>query len=107
MTEYLLVTTTVDSREAADQIAEQLVRKRLAACAQVGGPVSSTYWWQQKVESAQEWLCLLKTARRCYDKLESELRELHPYDVPQIIAVPIAEGSQAYLHWLHEELSQE
>jgi periplasmic divalent cation tolerance protein len=69
----------------------------------VVGPVSSTYWWQGKVEEAQEWYCHLKTTVRRLPQLQQRVRELHPYETPEIIAVPISQGDEQYLNWVRAE----
>ena len=103
MTDFLEVHTTIDSQEAAQKIAEVLVAKRLAACVQISGPIISTYWWQGKIEQAEEWVCTAKTRRELYDELEQAIREAHTYDVPEILAVAIAAGSKSYLDWICSE----
>jgi periplasmic divalent cation tolerance protein len=100
VTESLQVFTTLPDEEQAGRLARELVERRLAACVQVVGPVASTYRWQGSVESAREWLCLLKTTRDRYLELEAALIELHPYDTPEFVAVPVVEGSRRYLDWL-------
>jgi periplasmic divalent cation tolerance protein len=102
MTACCQVTTTVDSREAADRLAGLLVDERLAACAQVTGPITSTYRWQGRVESATEWACLLKTTLARLPALEARIRAEHPYQVPEIVAVPIVAGDPAYLAWIED-----
>lgn len=102
MTSCCQVTTTLDSREAADRLAALLVEARLAACAQVSGPVTSTYRWQGRVEHAVEWLCSLKTTLARLPALEARIRAEHPYRVPEIVAVPIAAGHPAYLKWIED-----
>ncbi len=102
MTECCQVTTTVDAREVADRLAAQMVEERLAACAQVQGPIASVYRWQGAVERATEWYCRFKTTRERVPELEDRLRALHPYEVPEIIAVPIVSGDPAYLAWIEE-----
>jgi periplasmic divalent cation tolerance protein len=104
MGDYIQVLTTVDSREAAQRIASALVEQRLAGCVQVIGPVWSTYWWEGEVASDEEWMCLIKSKLPLYRTLEEAIRAVHPYDVPEILAVPILEGSRAYLAWLDGEL---
>ena len=79
---------------------QALVTRRLAACVQVGGPVTSTYFWQGNLESSQEWLCVIKTAESRFAEVEAAIRELHSYELPEIVAVPIVAASQAYLDWL-------
>jgi len=103
LNEYIQVVTTVEKREDADRIASEAVRKRVAACAQILGPIRSTYWWKGKVEEAGEWFCLLKTRRDLFPALEKEIKRNHPYDVPEIIALPIVAGSEAYLKWIDDE----
>lgn len=100
MTDCCQVTTTVPDHAAAQLIAADVIERHLAACAQVIGPLSSTYQWQGRVESAQEWYCHLKTTLRKVPALEQRIRELHPYDVPEIIAIPIAAGDERYLAWV-------
>jgi len=102
--EYIQVMTTIDEREAAENIAHTLVSKRLAACVQVVGPISSTYWWQNKVEHTEEWLCIIKTKRSLYKKLEATIKQLHTYEVPEILAIPVADGYEGYIKWLEEYL---
>ena len=100
MTEGRQVTTTLPDREAANRIGRRLVEERLAACAQVIGPVSSVFWWQGEVESAGEWYCHLKTTASRVDDLIARIGELHPYETPEILAVPVAEANPAYLQWI-------
>lgn len=107
MNEYLQVFTTTEKREDADKIASTLVEKKLAACVQIVGPITSTYRWKGKIETAQEWLCLLKTRSDLYPELEKAIKDLHPYETPEIIAVPILAGSQDYLQWLGSKLMEE
>ena len=104
MSDFIQITTTTGKRQDCDQIAAELVSRRLAACVQVSGPIVSTFRWQEKVETAEEWLCVIKTSRQNFAAIEAALRDLHPYEVPELIAVPIVEGSAAYLKWLGEQL---
>ena len=106
MSEYIQVTTTAGSKEDAQKIAEAIVSKRLGACAQVIGPITSTYWWETKMETAQEWLCVIKSRGELYGQLEETIREIHPYEVPEILATPVTSGSRDYLEWLTKELKQ-
>lgn len=103
MTSYLTVLTTTDTQEAAATLADSAVRARLAACAQIVGPVTSVYWWEGKVDHAQEWQVVYKTTTDRYPALEAHIKAEHTYDVPEIIATPIAAGSAAYLTWLSDE----
>lgn len=104
MTEAIQVVTTTGSKEEAEKIAGELVARRLAACVQVSGPITSTYHWEGKLETSQEWLCVAKTLRSCYRELEAAIRELHSYDVPEILAFDVVAGSRDYLDWLAGEL---
>ena len=103
MTEYIQVFTTVDSREGADFIAKAVVEKRLAACVQITGTVTSTYQWEGEIETSDEWLLIMKTREDLYAELEKNLKAVHPYDVPEIIAVPVVAGNSSYLDWVAKE----
>jgi periplasmic divalent cation tolerance protein len=103
MNDYIQVVTTTEHREDAERIAQALVEERLAACVQVAGPVTSTYRWQGKIENAQEWQCCAKSRRDLYVRIEQTIRRLHPYEVPEILAMPIVTGSADYLAWLDAE----
>ena len=105
--EYLQVQTTTDSRAEAMELAHDAVAARLAACAQVAGPIASTYWWEEGLERAEEWLIMLKLPAHRYQQLADFLSERHSYDEPEIIATPIVAGSPAYLSWLEEETRPE
>jgi periplasmic divalent cation tolerance protein len=105
MTGVLQIVTTTSSREEAERIARELVAQRLAACVQVGGPISSTYRWQGQLETAQEWTCAIKTLDSHYQQVEATIRELHSYEVPEILAFRVAEVSAAYLSWLSSEIN--
>jgi uncharacterized protein involved in tolerance to divalent cations/uncharacterized protein (DUF433 family) len=98
------LTTTTETKADARTIADALVERRLAACVQIIGPITSTYRWQGKVETAEEWLCVIKSRHDLYDALEAAILELHPYDVPEILITPVTGGSQSYLDWLDGEL---
>jgi periplasmic divalent cation tolerance protein len=101
--EFCQVMTAIDSREAADALAQAAVWGRRAACAQVVGPIASTYWWENAVESAEEWLVLFKTRTDRYDALEELIRDNHPYDLPEILCTPVTRGNPAYLEWVRRE----
>jgi periplasmic divalent cation tolerance protein len=101
--QFLQVQTTTDSRAEAVSLAQAAVEARLAACAQVTGPIASTYWWEEGIERAEEWLILLKLPGDRFDELAEFLAERHSYDEPEIIATPIVAGTAGYLSWLQEE----
>jgi periplasmic divalent cation tolerance protein len=107
VTEYLQVLTTAGSEEEAERISSMLVERRLAACVQVIGPISSRYRWQGEIERSTEWLCLAKTEASRYPELEAAIRELHSYEEPEIVATPIVAGSAGYLDWLSESLESD
>ena len=104
MESFLQVITTTESKEEAKIIAHHLVGEKLAACAQILGPITSTYRWKGKVETAEEWLCLIKTREGLYKELEKAIMSLHSYETPEIIALPITNGSPGYLNWLENEI---
>jgi periplasmic divalent cation tolerance protein len=104
VSEVCQVSTTTGTREVAERIAVELVDLRLAACAQVSGPITSTYRWQGTVENAEEWLCTAKTTRQKVPAIQELLKRLHPYELPELIATPIVGGSEAYLKWVVEQL---
>ncbi len=98
----LTVTTACATRDEADRIARTLVERRLAACVQRVGPIASTYRWQGDIETAEEWLLIIKTRAKLLPELEAAIVELHSYNVPEILALPVSGGSPAYLSWLLE-----
>ncbi len=101
MTDKIVVLVTCGSRKEARKIAHALVGQRLAACvSEIGVPVVSTYRWKGKVESAKEFVLLIKTSKERFATVRDAVRELHSYEVPDIIALPIAAGSRAYLDWI-------
>jgi periplasmic divalent cation tolerance protein len=104
--EPLLIITNCPDEEVANAIALALVEEKLAACVNLLPRVQSVYRWQGTVESASEIPLLIKTTATCYAALESRICELHPYEVPEIIAVPISRGLPAYLNWLAGETLQ-
>ena len=103
--EYCLVLCTCPAGETAQSLAESLVGERLAACVNILPGLVSVFSWQGALESSQEALLLIKTERRAYAALEARLRELHPYELPEIIAVDIERGLPDYLNWITQWLS--
>jgi periplasmic divalent cation tolerance protein len=100
-----VVTTSVNSEQAALDIAETLVRERLAACVQVTADVTSVYVWQGSLQRTREWICQIKTAPVRFEALRERLKALHPYEVPEILVTEIAAGDPAYLAWLAESVA--
>ena len=105
MSEFIQVFTTIDSEAGAQSLSNVLVDKRLAACVQIIGPITSTYHWQGQVETSREWLCLIKSEQSLYGQLEQVLKEIHPYDVPEILSLPVMDGNADYLDWIHTQLT--
>lgn len=101
--EILLVFTNLPDRAVAERIADTLVTQGVAACVNVLGECSSVYRWQGKVEHAREVPLLIKTTHAAYPQLESALRKLHPYELPEIIALPVSAGLPEYLNWVAEQ----
>ncbi len=100
--EPVLVLVTSGSEEEALRIARTLVGERLAACASLVSPVRSIYRWEGKICDEKEWLLIVKTQRQRFKRLEERVKDLHSYSVPEIIGLPIVEGSVPYLRWLNE-----
>lgn len=104
MEEYIQVITTTEKKEDAERIAKALVEKRLAGCVQIVGPIVSIYWWKENIVKAEEWLCLVKSKKDLFEELEKSIKEIHPYETPEIITLPIIAGSKDYIKWLSNEL---
>lgn len=108
MNEKIVVLVTCGSVEEARKIGRALVEERLAACVNVlQAPIESIYRWKGRVDSAAEFLMIIKTARERFPALEERIKKLHSYDIPEIIAVPIEKGSRQYLSWLTDSVRTE
>jgi periplasmic divalent cation tolerance protein len=103
MTEFAIVLTTMPDDDRADELARTLIVERLAACVNVHGPMIATYRWKGTVERAVERQLVIKTTRDRVAALEVRMRELHPYELPELIIIPVDGGSDAYLDWLRQE----
>jgi periplasmic divalent cation tolerance protein len=101
--EFCLVTTSMDDRDFAYQLAKNLVDLRLAACVQVT-PISSTYRWKGKINVENEYLLTIKTLTRLYTPLVKIIQEQHPYELPEILRLPVDSGFQPYLDWIKESV---
>lgn len=97
---FVQISTTTGNKKQAEEIARRLVKAHLAACVQVIGPIESVYRWKGKIESTKEWLCLIKAKGLNFKKIEKEIKRLHSYEVPEIVAIPIIKGSGEYLSWM-------
>lgn len=104
MTDKLLILTTTESKSEAEKIAQALVERRLAACVNVIPQIRSIYRWKDKVESAEEFLLLIKTTKENESAVQAAIRELHSYDLPECISILIDGGSAEYLKWIMESL---
>jgi len=107
VTEYALVLSTVPKKEQGEKIAKTLVEEKLAACVTISGPSESHYRWQQKLNRDQEYILFIKTRASLFEELEARIRTLHPYQVPEIIALPVIKGSSDYLRWIDEETKKQ
>ncbi|MGZ8626367.1 MAG: divalent-cation tolerance protein CutA [Actinomycetota bacterium] len=99
------VSCTIDSEAGARELAAALVDARVAACVQVLGPVHSTYRWEGAVRADTEWMLLMKTTPERFPALRDAIVARHPYDVPEVVAVPIEDGLPAYLSWIGDSIS--
>jgi len=104
MEAFIIVTTTTDKKEEAEKIAGLLVESQLAACVQITGPVTSKYRWKGRMDTAQEWQCIIKSRADFFDRIAAAIKAVHSYETPEILAVPIVAGSREYLDWMDEEL---
>lgn len=105
MTDKIVVLVTCESAKEARRVARALIERRLAACVNIlGTPVQSIYHWKGKVESAKESLLFIKTSRQRFESLQDAVQELHSYEVPEIIALPVVKGSRDYLAWISNSL---
>lgn len=101
-TDIVIVVTTTDSADAAHELARSAVGARLAACAQVHGPMTSVYWWNGGVDEAREWRVEFKTTVERGPELSDHLRGMHSYDVPEIVCLPVVDGAPSYLAWVRD-----
>jgi periplasmic divalent cation tolerance protein len=102
MSEAIVVLVTCGTEDEAAEIAHALVEDRLVACVNILSPVRSIYRWEGKIWDEKEWLLIIKTQKKRFEDLEKKVKSLHSYSVPEIIALPIVEGSAPYLKWLEE-----
>jgi periplasmic divalent cation tolerance protein len=102
---YIIVMVTAANKQEAECIVQKLLDAKLIACANIIGPVQSFFRWSGKAEKAEEYLVLMKSRRDLFEKLAEAVKALHSYEVPEILALPVVEGSKAYLDWLESCLT--
>jgi periplasmic divalent cation tolerance protein len=105
VTDKIVVLTTCNSQEQAAQLARHLVEHRLAACVNILAGAQSFYRWKDNIENTPEVVVLIKSRRDVFDKLRGAIVQLHTYEIPEVIALPVVDGSEAYLNWLDRELA--
>ncbi len=106
MERIIQISTTADNRNTIEQLGLNLVRNRLVACAQIMGPIKSTYTWKGVIENTDEWLLIMKSRASLYPAIEQAIRKQHPYEVPEITATEISMVSADYLQWLLEQTTE-
>ena len=99
----IIVVTQVPDRAVAMELARALLERRLAACVNVGAPVESIYHWRGRIETGEEIPVVIKTRSVLYSHVEAAVRKIHPYDTPEIIAIPVVDGDERYLEWITDE----
>lgn len=99
----ITVVTTADRKEVLELIGKTLLEKRLIACFQISGPITSMYWWKGALEETMEWKGTMKTRDELYHEVEKELKALHPYDVPEIVVTQATEALADYAEWVRKE----
>ena len=102
----LLIISTADTMELAGKIASTLVREKIAACVNIVPGIRSIYRWKENVCDDSEWLLLIKSSDENFESIRSRIRQLHTYETPEVIAVPIAAGDPDYLNWLHAQVNR-
>jgi|SRR5665647_468312 periplasmic divalent cation tolerance protein len=102
--DYIIVLATTANKAEAEKISQALLKERLIACANIINPVTSFFFWSGKIERAEECLMVMKSRRDLFAELAERLKGLHSYEVPEVLAIPIVEGSAAYLDWISEVL---
>lgn len=102
--DYIQIITTIEKEVDAKKIANLLVKEKLSACVQIIGQIKSIYKWKNKIESSEEYLLFIKTKESLYEDVEKAIKKIHPYETPEIIAIPIIKGDKKYLDWIDENI---
>lgn len=105
-TNFVIVLVTTKDKSEAEKISQTLLREKLIACANIISSVASCFWWQGKVDSADECLVIMKTHKSLFGEVQLRVKDLHTYEVPEVLALPIVDGSEAYLSWMNSALRQ-
>ena len=100
---FIVVLTTTNSIQSAEKIAQILVKEKLAACVNILSKIQSIYCWKEKICNEEEFLMFIKTQKKNYPRLEKRILKLHPYEVPELISIPIEQGNKNYLKWMIHE----
>ena len=103
MSKFIQILFTINSEKKAKEITKKLLEERAVSCVHILGPTTSSYWWENRIQQAIEWICLAKSKVEDFEKIESIIKSLHPFKVPDIIAIPISTGNRDYLRWIQEE----
>jgi len=106
MHEFVMIFVTADSFSLAKKISQSLVEKRLVACANIVPKIESVFWWKERIDKVNEVLLILKTRKDLFDRVVDQVKLLHTYEVPEIIALPVACGSKEYLDWIEKEVEE-
>jgi periplasmic divalent cation tolerance protein len=104
MTKYIVTFVTCSSKKEAKLIANKLLNEKLAACVNIIEGISSFFWWKGKLDKADESLLIIKTVKKNFGKIRKTVKKLHSYEVPEIIALPVAKGNRNYLKWIDESI---
>ena len=104
MTDKIVILSTCETEADARRIATHLVERRLAACVNIIAGATSVYRWKDKIETASEWMLVIKSRRSLVTQIEQEFATIHPYELPELVALPLLDGAKAYLEWLDSEV---
>ena len=103
MSKFVQILFTINNEEKANEITKKLLEQRVVSCVQIIGPTTSSYWWENWIQQTVEWVCLAKSKEEDFEQIESIIKSLHPFSVPDIVAIPISTGNIDYLKWIQEE----
>ena len=101
----IVILITSSSKEEAKKLTRVLIEEKLAACVNILSGVESLYWWKGKIESSKEWMLVVKTLGKMANKIVKRVKEIHSYEIPEVIALPIVQGNKDYLQWISDALT--